>query len=241
MILSSKYFRLFAISALLLGSGTSLYMHRDTASQTSKVAMAAYTSPLAMPLQPMSFSHPTSSMVHVGAVGTHAVKGAGSRPHTGTVVTHAHHRVTKSAGAGRHLTPPHATVSATAASAAHNEDLYWLSRVIEAEAGGETQNVKIAVGDVIVNRTHSKQYPSTIHNVIFQYAYGVYEFTSVENGWIYHTPSAASVQAAKTVLYQHVNIVPSALVFYDAAKTPTHSWVRQQPYLTQLGSMTFAR
>lgn len=121
-----------------------------------------------------------------------------------------------------------------------SEDLYWLSRVIEAEAGAEPQDVKIAVGDVIVNRTHSTRYPNTVHDVIFQYAYGVYEFTSVENGWIYHEPSAASIAAAKTVLNQHINLVPNALVFYNASKTSTTSWVRKQPYLTTIGSMTFA-
>lgn len=121
-----------------------------------------------------------------------------------------------------------------------NDNLYWLSRVIEAEAGGENYQAKLAVGDVILNRTHSPDYPSTVYGVIFERAYGVYEFTSVENGWIYHTPSQSSLDAAEAVLNGQ-NIVPNALVFYNKAQTPAKSWVLSQPVVTVIGNLTFAQ
>ena len=42
------------------------------------------------------------------------------------------------------------------------EDMYWLSRIIEAESAGEPLSGKIAVGNVVLNRVKSPFYPNTI-------------------------------------------------------------------------------
>ena len=42
------------------------------------------------------------------------------------------------------------------------QELYWLSRIIEAEAGGEIIEGKIAVGNVVLNRVKDSRYPNTI-------------------------------------------------------------------------------
>ena len=47
------------------------------------------------------------------------------------------------------------------------EDLYWLSRIISAEARGEPFIGQLAVGTVVINRTRSNYYPDTIYKVIF--------------------------------------------------------------------------
>lgn len=119
-------------------------------------------------------------------------------------------------------------------------NLYWLSRAVEAEAGGEPNAVKLAVANVILNRVHSSLYPDTVKGVIFQRVNGVYAFTSVQNGWIYHQPSAASTAAAREALYGHRNIVPLALVFYNNKQTSASNWVRTKPVIARLGAMTFA-
>jgi spore germination cell wall hydrolase CwlJ-like protein len=136
-------------------------------------------------------------------------------------------------------TKPHRTTGS--AATAPSSDLLWLARAIEAEAGGEPYLTKIAVGDVIINRVRSPLYPDTIHDVLFQVVSGKYAFTCVQNGWIYHTPSAASWEAAKAVLYRRENIVPDALVFYTNSKTPADSWVRTRPVIKVMGDMYFAR
>jgi N-acetylmuramoyl-L-alanine amidase len=152
-----------------------------------------------------------------------------------------HHRTTKVKSIVRVTTPAVRKVRVTSNSTPTTySDVYWLSRVIEAEAGGESQACKLAVGEVILNRVHSSLYPNTIHDVIFQQDSGVYEFTCVENGWIQHAPSQASIDAAKLVLNGQVHSVPSALVFYVDAQTPSQSWVRSQAVITQIGPMTFA-
>lgn len=129
---------------------------------------------------------------------------------------------------------------AVASPAQANAGLYWLARVVEAEAGGQPQAVKIAVADVILNRVHNPLYPNSIQGVIFQQVNGVYAFSSVANGWIYHQPSSASITAAKEALYGGKNIVPTALVFYNGAETSSANWVKTRPVIAILGAMTFA-
>ena len=63
------------------------------------------------------------------------------------------------------------------------EDLYWLSRIISAESRGEPLLGQIAVGNVILNRVESSQYPDTVEGVVFDTKYGV-QFQPVSNGRI---------------------------------------------------------
>ena len=76
------------------------------------------------------------------------------------------------------------------------DDIYWLAKIISAEAEGEPMKGKIAVGNVILNRMRSKQFPNTIYGVIFDKKYGV-QFAPVSNGTIYKTADAESIIAAK--------------------------------------------
>lgn len=76
------------------------------------------------------------------------------------------------------------------------DDLYWLSRAIFAEAGNQPMAGRIAVGTVILNRVDNPQFPNTIKDVIF--APG--QFSPVSNGTIYREPDEESVIAAKLCL-----------------------------------------
>jgi len=79
------------------------------------------------------------------------------------------------------------------------DEVYWLSRIIEAEASGEPYKGKVAVGEVILNRVESNDFPNTIWGVIFDTNFGI-QFEPVANGSIYNTPSQESIEAAKTAL-----------------------------------------
>lgn len=79
------------------------------------------------------------------------------------------------------------------------EDLYWLSRIIQAEAGGEPFVGKLAVGNVVIERSRTPGFPDTVKDVIFDRRYGV-QFTPAYSGGIYNTPSEESVIAAKLAL-----------------------------------------
>jgi len=119
----------------------------------------------------------------------------------------------------------------------NSNDLYWLSRIIEAEASGESQAGKIAVGNCVINRVNSKEFPNTIYGVIFDTKYGV-QYQPTANGAIYNNPSDASVQAAKDALSGH-SVVGNALYFCSVKVAP-YSWAsKNRPYLTTIGNHVF--
>ena len=77
--------------------------------------------------------------------------------------------------------------------------VFWLSRIIEAEAGAEPFEGKLAVGSVILNRMLSDEFPDTVWGVIFDDRNGV-QFTPAENGAIWQDPGEESVRAACVTL-----------------------------------------
>ncbi len=140
--------------------------------------------------------------------------------------------------------PPSTSMASTptvsSGTASNSTNLYWMTRVIAAEATGQPYAAKLAVGAVIMNRTHSPYYASSVQGVIFQTINGHAQFTCVANGWIYKVqPTAQDQQAAQQVLAGN-DIIPGAYVFYNAAQTPANSWVFTQPAIATYGSLTFA-
>ena len=104
----------------------------------------------------------------------------------------------------------------TTEHAAHAaEDLYWLARIISAESRGESLEGQIAVGNVVLNRVASPEFPNTIRGVIFDQVDGV-QFEPVANGTVYHTPTAQAEAAARRVLAGE-NVIGRCLYFYAPA------------------------
>lgn len=107
-----------------------------------------------------------------------------------------------------------------------------IARLINSEAGGMSLEGKVSVGNVIMNRVNSAEFPSTVYGVIYQ----PNQFTVINTGRFYATPSAQSIEAAKLVL-DGVNYVPGA-VFYNVAGLNT--WAsRNRPYLTTFAGHDF--
>ncbi|MBQ9086026.1 MAG: cell wall hydrolase [Clostridia bacterium] len=116
-------------------------------------------------------------------------------------------------------------------------DLYWLSRIISAEAGGESLYGQIAVGNVVLNRVASRQYPNTIYGVIFDRTGGV-QFSPVSMGTIYNTPTASAVRAAKICLEGYS--ISSRILFFMNPRLATSSWISQnRPYAFTIGNHSF--
>jgi N-acetylmuramoyl-L-alanine amidase len=131
--------------------------------------------------------------------------------------------------------------TANQSTSATQSDLYWMSHIISAEAQGEPYDAQVAVGDVVWHREQAKYYPNTVKGVAFQKINGYYQFTCVANGFIYNSPTASAVKAAKAVLVNHVDVVPGAYVFYNPAKTAQTSWVWSQPTIGHIGAFIFAQ
>lgn len=87
-------------------------------------------------------------------------------------------------------------------------DLYWLSRIITAEAGNQPLDGQIAVGNVVLNRVASSRFANSVQGVIFQEG----QFDPVANGSVYCNPFASCVTAAKLAL-EGRNVVGNALFF----------------------------
>lgn len=118
-----------------------------------------------------------------------------------------------------------------------SDEVYWLSRIISAEAKGEPMNGKIMVGNVILNRVESENFPSTIYDVIFDDKFGV-QFTPAVDGSLYHAPTADSIIAAKLCL-EGYTLSNKALYFLNP-RWATNFWVpNNRPYLTTIGSHDF--
>ena len=123
-------------------------------------------------------------------------------------------------------------------SASYDEnDVYWLARIIEAEAGGESGEGKLAVANVVLNRVASGSYPDTIYDVIFDTKYGT-QFEPTSNGAIYNTPSEESIEAAKRALSGENNI-GGALYFYNPSLVDA-VWIRTNcTYIQTIGCHNF--
>ncbi len=63
-----------------------------------------------------------------------------------------------------------------------DSDYEILLRIVEAEAGGEDENGKLLVANVVLNRLNNSKFPDTIKDVVFQKSKGVTQFSPVSNG-----------------------------------------------------------
>lgn len=126
---------------------------------------------------------------------------------------------------------------ASGASFYRADDVYWLSRIISAEARGESLVGQIAVGAVVLNRVASGEFPNTICGVIFDRKWGV-QFEPTMNGEIWREPTASSVIAAKLAL-DGANPVGSCLYFLNRA-TASSGWIpANRVYHSQIGAHSF--
>lgn len=122
-------------------------------------------------------------------------------------------------------------------SAYDYEDLYWLSRIISAEAKGESFTGQIAVGTVVLNRVRSREFPNTIKGVVFDRKYGT-QFTPVANGSIYDTPTKSAVVAAKMCLDGYV--LSDSVLYFVNPSIATSSWIQNnRKYAFRVGNHEF--
>ncbi len=118
-----------------------------------------------------------------------------------------------------------------------SDEVYWLSRIISAEARGESLEGQIAVGNVVLNRVRHKDYPNTIYGVIFDRKHGT-QFSPVSFGTIYQTPTASAVRAAKMCLEGYT--MSDEILFFMNPRAATTNWIAQnRPYAFRIGNHVF--
>jgi len=114
------------------------------------------------------------------------------------------------------------------------QDLYWLSRIIYAEANGQPFDGMVGVGNVVLNRVASARFPGTVEGVVFEPG----QFTPVDNGSIYNNPSDQAVLAAKMCL-EGVNTVGNSLFFLNPSIADASWFNSALCYVTTIGGHAF--
>lgn len=110
-----------------------------------------------------------------------------------------------------------------------------LSRLVEAEAKGESYAGKVAVATVVLNRVESDLFPNSLYGVIHD---GI-QFSPVLNGTINQPASAESKQAVDEALaYQGYG--RESLFFYNPDKAQS-SYLSSKEVTTVIGDHVFLR
>ncbi|MDO9533866.1 MAG: LysM peptidoglycan-binding domain-containing protein [Bacillota bacterium] len=119
------------------------------------------------------------------------------------------------------------------------QDIDLLARLVHSESAGEPYAGRVAVAASVLNRVKSSIYPNTIQSVVYQIAYGYYQYSPVLDGRINLPANKTFYQAAIDAIS---GLDPSngALGFYNPRKT-SNQWVRQQTVTTVIGNHIFFR
>ena len=118
-----------------------------------------------------------------------------------------------------------------------DDEVYWLAKIISAEARGESFKGKVAVGNVILNRVRSNLFPNTIYSVIFDRKYGV-QFSPILNGSIYAEPTAESIIAAHVCLEGYS--LSDEILYFVNPKAAPNSWIsKNRVYSFTIGNHAF--
>ncbi|MDR1821433.1 MAG: cell wall hydrolase [Oscillospiraceae bacterium] len=88
------------------------------------------------------------------------------------------------------------------------EDVYWMSRIIQAESGGEPLLGQIAVGNVVMNRKNGDYYSDTVKGVIFDPG----QFSPARSGSLNVNPREKAIIAAHLAM-QGMAPVGNAMYF----------------------------
>ena len=96
---------------------------------------------------------------------------------------------------------------------------------------------QIVVGNVVLTRVRSREFPNTIYGVIFDRKHGT-QFSPVAFGTIYETPEPSCVIAAKICL-EGYSVTDTALYFFDPDLS-TSDWIsRNCIFEFRIGSHEF--
>lgn len=94
-----------------------------------------------------------------------------------------------------------------------DKDYDTLLRIVEAEAGGEDQDGKLLVANVVLNRVNSELFPNSVWDVVMQREQGIAQFSPTVDGRFQNVRvSEDTVDAVERALYGE-DISQGALYF----------------------------
>ena len=93
-----------------------------------------------------------------------------------------------------------------------DEDLLWLSRIVEVESDFNSIPMKIGIANVVLNRVNDPRFPNTVYDVIFDAEYAVQFPPAHKASFLSVEPSYLSILSSKKAL-EGVNNVGESLYF----------------------------
>ncbi len=117
-----------------------------------------------------------------------------------------------------------------------DKDYEALLRIVEAEAGGEDQDGKLLVANVVLNRVNSELFPDTVYQVVMQKEQGIAQFSPTVDGRYQNVRvSEDTVAAVERALYGE-DISQGALYFCAREKADSDKLKWFDKKLTRLFS-----
>lgn len=105
------------------------------------------------------------------------------------------------------------------------EEVYMLTKCVEAEAGNYSnhRNSQKYVTQVILNRIHSKEFPNSIEEVIYQKSGNIPQFSVAYNGMMERDVDPETLANVCSVLINGTDLPEYVCYFYD--DDVTNNWV----------------
>ncbi|MEQ2529293.1 cell wall hydrolase [Bacillaceae bacterium CLA-AA-H227] len=113
-----------------------------------------------------------------------------------------------------------------------------LSRLVEAEAKGESYEGKVAVAEVVLNRVESPEFPDTVKEVVYEITGDAYAFSPVQNGEINKPASEEAKEAVDDAVASPDNL-NNAIYFYNP-DIATDNWIRSRQVIKKIDNHAFA-
>ena len=117
----------------------------------------------------------------------------------------------------------------------NSSNLNLLSRLVYAEARGESYQGQVAVAAVVLNRVSNPNFPNTIAGVIYQAG----AFDVVSDGQINLTPNNTAKKAAQDALNGWDPT--SGCIYYFNPATATSKWIWSRPQVMKIGKHIFCK
>ena len=118
------------------------------------------------------------------------------------------------------------------------EDLYWLSHIIQAEAGQQPLAGQIGVGNVVLNRVKDPAFPDSIREVVTQRSEEIAQFDPVANGSIHFSVEDSAMLAACLCL-EGYNTVGGSLYFLNPTLADNFWFESARDFTVRIGEHDF--
>lgn len=121
------------------------------------------------------------------------------------------------------------------------DELYWLAKIVHAEAFYDTDEGQQAVANVVLNRVNHPEFPNTIYDVIWHKIGKLYQFSPCADGGINREPDERAIENAKIILEGKRLLPEDVLYFYKPTKGNKSNWIRSREIYKKIGVHRFCR